>query len=287
MEQTQDTRFDPRAIKALAFDLDGTLLRPDKSVSARTLRALRSCMDQGIKLIITTGRARESGEVYRKLIGMTGPQVYYNGAEVADTEADKIIHLELLSPEPALFCVRLARERDLYYQVYFPAGIAGEGEVLMADRISEEAEQYRQSNKIPVAEGDLEEALSRPGLPGVIKGMFITAGENQEKIRPILRKRYGDSLCIVNSSPVFCETLAPGASKGTGLSRALRYLGLKPEETIAFGDEENDLPLFAAAGFSAAPANAIPKVQAAARFHIPANADDGVAVFLEEYLLAV
>jgi Cof subfamily protein (haloacid dehalogenase superfamily) len=241
-------------------------------------------MDRGIKLIIATGRARESGEVYRKHIGMTGPQVYYNGAEVADTEADKIIHLELLDSEPALFCVRLARERNLYYQVYFPSGIAGEGEVLMADRISEEAEQYRQSNKIPVVEGDLEAALSRPGLPGIIKGMFITAPENQAQIRPLLRERYGEALCVVNSSPVFCETLAPGVSKGAGLSHALRYLGLKPEETIAFGDEENDLPLFAAAGFSAAPANAIPAVRAAARFHIPSNDDDGIAAFLEEHL---
>jgi hydroxymethylpyrimidine pyrophosphatase-like HAD family hydrolase len=61
----------------------------------------------------------------------------------------------------------------------------------------------------------------------------------------------------------------------------MEHLALRPDEVIALGDEENDLPLFAAAGFSAAPANARPRVLAVADFHTGSNADEGPAAFLE------
>jgi len=278
--------------------LDDTLLRPDKTVSERTLRALRSCLKKGIRLIIATGRALASGEKYRELIGMGGPHVYYNGAEVADVSAGKVVYTKFVDPRPILYCVRLARQMGLYYQVFFPAGTVdapsrgaphrgaprrggqGSGEVLMAERITAEAEMYTKSSNVEVTVGDLEEQLAK--VPAVIKGMFITAEENQARLRSLLEGRYGDSIYITRSSPAFLETLAAGVSKGAGLSHALEYLNLKAEDTVAFGDEENDLPLFEAAGFSAAPANAKDKVLHAATFRIPANAEDGVAVFLEE-----
>jgi hydroxymethylpyrimidine pyrophosphatase-like HAD family hydrolase len=77
----------------------------------------------------------------------------------------------------------------------------------------------------------------------------------------------------------------PRVSKGEGLRIALDRRGLKPAEAIAFGDEENDLPLFAAAGFSVAPANAKEPVRRAADLLVPSNAEDGVAAFLEETFL--
>ncbi|MCL1815294.1 MAG: HAD family hydrolase [Treponema sp.] len=271
--------FDTGAIRAAVFDLDGTLLRPDKTLSGKTLRVLHSCMEKGMRLIIATGRSLVSGERYREQMGIRGPQIYFNGAKVADMSAGRIIHTQFIDPPPILFCVHLARQMGLYYQVYFSTGTAGE--ILMADRITEEAHFYRKSTSIEVFAGDLEEQLVR--TPAVIKGMFITLEENTKKIRPILQEQFGDSVCVVQSSPVFLETLAAGVSKGSGLAHVLEYVNLKPEETIAFGDEENDLSLFKTAGFSAAPANAAETVLNAAMFQIPSNSEDGVAVFLEKW----
>jgi hydroxymethylpyrimidine pyrophosphatase-like HAD family hydrolase len=72
-------------------------------------------------------------------------------------------------------------------------------------------------------------------------------------------------------------------SKGQGLKAAMKRLSIKSEEVIAFGDEENDLPMFSVAGFSAAPANAKESVKAGADIVIGSNAEDGVAAFLEKY----
>ena len=284
-----EKNFNPEKIKALVLDLDGTLLRPDKSLSDRNLRALRSCMEKNIRIILATGRAVESGEKYRKQIGTQGPHVYYNGAEVVDVSAGKIIHAQYIDPQPILFCVQLARQMNHFFQVYFPEGASGcshedgqtLGEVLMADRMTAEAEGYEKSAGVKIITGDLEDHLNK--VNAVIKGMFITAQENHEKIRSLLKEQFDESIYIVQSTPIFLEVLAKGVSKGSGLEHALDYLHIKKEHTIAFGDEENDLPMFKVAGFSAAPANAKETVRKAALFQIPAEAEDGVAVFLEKH----
>jgi len=280
--------FDPSRIRALAFDLDGTLLRPDKSLSQRTLRALRACMDRGIRVIIVTGRSLDSGERYRREIGAPGPHVYYNGAEVADLSAGKIIQTRFIEARELLFCVRLARETGTYFQIFFSTRAAdaffreGEssGEILVADRITAEAELYQKNSGVLVIAGDLEEYIAK--TPAAIKGLFISSEENLAKLRPMLEEHYGESLYLTRSSPTFLEILTAGVSKGTGLIHALEYLHLGREETIAFGDEENDIPMLETALFSAAPANAKKAVRDAAVFQIPSNAEDGVAAFLEE-----
>jgi len=278
--------FDSRTIKALALDLDGTLLRPDKTISDRTLNVLRLCIEKGIRIIITTGRAVDSGEKYRRLIGASGPQVYYNGAEVVDMNAGKTIHTRFVDPEPILFCVRLARQMGIFFQAFFPSENFNytskkSGEILIADHKTTEAEGYEKSTGLEVISADMEEHLAK--TKAVIKGMFITPEKNHDKIRSLLKEQFGESLYIVQSTPIFLEILAAGVSKGSGLEHSLEYLNIKKDNTIAFGDEENDLPMFDAAGFSAAPANAKDKVRKAALFQIPADTEDGVAVFLEEH----
>ena len=266
--------FNPDNIKALALDLDGTLLRPDKTLSERNLRALRSCMEKDIKIILATGRAVDSGEKYRKQIGTFGPHIYFNGAKVVDISAGKEIYTRYADTAPILFCVRLARQMGLFFQVYFPDG------TLIADRRTVEAEEYEKSSGVEIITGDLEEHLAKANA--VIKGMFITPEENHEKIRRSLREQFGQSIYIVQSTPVFLEILADSVSKGSGLKHALDYLRIKKENVIAFGDEENDLPMFEVAGFSAAPANAKETARKTASFQIPADSEDGVAVFLED-----
>jgi Cof subfamily protein (haloacid dehalogenase superfamily) len=279
-------------IKALASDMDGTLLLPDKTLGARTLKALGACMERGIKVILSTGRGVESVEPYRRTIGTTGPQIYYNGAEVLDMPGGTTIHAEPLDAAPVLFCLELARKKGLYLQVYFPAGAlpagtfgASDKEILLTEKLGPESEYYLKNSGLQARAGNLEAALSTPGLPGIIKAMFITKEEYHEELKNSIRERFGDSVTIVRSSPIYLEILAKGVSKGVGLAHALKYLDIDPKDTIVFGDEENDLSMFAAAGYSAAPANAVKASLEKASFRIGSNAEEGVAVFLEEAVL--
>ena len=86
---------------------------------------------------------------------------------------------------------------------------------------------------------------------------------------------------MARTYPTFLEIMNAGVSKGEGLKTAMKCRGLKMDELIAFGDEENDLPMFSVAGFSAAPSSAKEKVRQAADFVFGSNAEEGLASFLE------
>lgn len=274
--------IDPAKIKAFALDLDGTCLGLDGSLSDRTIRALKMCLHRGIQVILCTGRSIDAAEQYRLAIGAEGPMVYFNGAEVVDMPSETMVKATLLSLEVVDYCVDLARSRGLYYQVYFPGTPEHPRGILMAEHQAQETGMYRIHTGIQAVIGDLKQALAQPGLKGGVKGMFISEPLFHEDIRSQLVERFGKGIYIARTSRTFLEIMDAGVSKGMGLRCALAYQGLQDAPVIAFGDEENDLPLFEAATYAAAPANAKEAVLRAADFHFGPNTEDGLAELLEQ-----
>jgi hydroxymethylpyrimidine pyrophosphatase-like HAD family hydrolase len=178
----------------------------------------------------------------------------------------------------------------VHFQVFLP-GSAGDGtqpaapELLLIEKESPEADMYRGHTGLVPVLGDIMKAVSAPGFSGCIKGMFISDPSIHDALREKLVRQFGNSIAVVRSYPTFLEVLKAGVSKGEGLNTAMTARGLEAENVIALGDEENDLPMFGAAGFSVAPANAREKVKEAADLVIGANSEDGVAIFIEERLL--
>jgi len=276
---------DPKKIKALALDLDGTILNPVSVLSERTIRALKACRQRGIQIIIATGRAIEATEPYIKTLGAEGPMIYFNGAVVADMPTGETISSILLDKDAAALCVDLSREMGVYFQVFFPPEFSPDGKkiILMAEWEGPELEMYLNHTGLRAELGDLKKALGRPGLKGCIKGMFLAEPEVLASLRLKLVEHFGESVYIVQALRTFLEVMDARVSKGQGLKLAMERLSLRREEVLAFGDEENDLSMFEAAGFSAVPSNAKDKIKAAADLVVGSNAEDGVAAFLEEF----
>ena len=276
--------INPKNIKALALDLDGTVLLPGAVLGGRTRKALNACADRGIQIIICTGRATEAAERFRLPLGAAGPMVYYNGAEVVDMPAGKVLNATLLDAEAVDFCIDVSRSTGAYFQVYFPGPGYPEnaGTVLMAERQCAETEMYLNHTGIQAEIGDLKEAAAH-NPQGCVKCMFLAEPEILESIRPGVIERFGNRVFVTRSYRTFLEILNAGASKGAGLRRALELRGLRPDEVIAAGDDENDIPMFSAAGFSIAPANAKEPVLKLADRVIGSNAGEGLAEFLEDF----
>lgn len=281
-------------IKALALDLDGTLLLPGNTLGGYTVKILRECAEKGMKLIICSGRSPESAEKYREILGISGPMVYFNGAEIADTPpffgkksliAMKHFYPSLLNNEIIDFCVDISRDKNIYFQVYFPENLENSGKNLICRELLAENKMYFQHTGVQAVEEDIKKFIYNNKIEGSIKGMFIAGDEKLIEIKNILFERFGDSVYITRTSPVFLEVMPPSVSKGAGLKIALERLFVKAEETIAFGDEENDLPMFAVSGYSAAPENAKERIKEAADRIIAPNSEEGVAKFLEEIFL--
>jgi hydroxymethylpyrimidine pyrophosphatase-like HAD family hydrolase len=291
--------IDPRNIKALALDLDGTILRPDTTLSGRMTGTLRACRERGVQLVICTGRSVGAAEPFRAALGAEGPMVYFNGAELVDMPGARILETTLLEAEAVEFCVDMARAMGIHYQVFLPAatevpaeaavpGAIDTGtpgtppEVLMVERDGPEAELYRRRTGLVPVIGDIKKAIRAPGVKGCVKGMFIAERAAQDTIRRELARRFGGRLYVAGTYAAFLEIMAAGVSKGRGLETVMRRRDLAAGEVLALGDEENDLPMFGAAGFSAAPASAGEKIRSAADRVFGGNAEDGAAAFLEE-----
>ena len=281
-----EKKINPTAIKALSIDLDGTALLPGAILGGRTKECLKRLMAGGIQVIINTGRAIESSQRYYEALGVEGSMVFFNGAEIAEVPDIRVIDSRLTSLEVIDYGIDLARSMDIHFQIYLPAGFGpvkeSPWEALLIDKMRPEVEMYRKLSSITPVVTDLKAAINVPGLKGCIKGMFIIDPSLHDDIRRKMTDRFGSSIYIVRSFPTFLEIMDAGVSKGEGLKTVMRHRGLKPEEVIAFGDEDNDLPMFSVAGFSAAPSNAKENVKQAADFIYGSCADEGLAVFLED-----
>jgi Cof subfamily protein (haloacid dehalogenase superfamily) len=274
-------RIDPKNIQAIAIDLDGTVLNSDSRLTDKTIQTLKKCMESGIKVIIATGRSVAAAESYRACLGATGPMVYYNGAEVVDMPAGTLLDSHFVNQNIIAWCADLSRNEDIHFQVFFSSS-SGHDDILMAENPSKASDIYHARTGLSFQFGDLRKALSEPDPPACIKGIFIDDNKNLVRIRSLIEKKFGNAVNLVLSADFILETLAPGVSKGSGLTCALQRRNIDARNVISFGDEENDLPMFGITGFSAAPANARDSVKAAANIVIGSNDQDGVAVFLSE-----
>jgi len=279
-----------RKIKALAIDLDGTTLLPEGVLGVRTRDCLRNLISRGMQIIIATGRALEASEKYYSAIGATGSMVFFNGAEVVDVPTGKILYTNCINMEVVDYGIDVTRELGVHYQVYLPAGIspdtgqedpAFKWETLVIENYGAEAEMYQKHTGIVPVIRDLKNIAALP-LEGCIKGMFIADPSIHDEIRKRMKDRFGEQITVMRSYPTFLEVINKGVSKGEGLRIAMEHRGLKPEEVIAFGDEENDLPMFTVAGYSAVPANAREKIREQADIIYGPNTEEGLAVWLEE-----
>jgi Cof subfamily protein (haloacid dehalogenase superfamily) len=285
--------YDPKKIRGLAIDLDGTTLLPDGILGDRTRDCLQKLISKGMHIIISTGRAIEASEKYRSAIGAEGPMVFFNGAEVADVPSGRVLHTNLISLDVVDFGADIARELGIHYQIYLPAGISPDTgkkdpkqkwEALLIEKYGPEAEMYFKHTGVTPVIKDLKSIAALP-LDGCIKGMFIADPSLHDKVRQKMKDRFGDQITVMRSYPTFLEVINNGVSKGEGLRIAMQHLGLKSEEVIAFGDEENDLPMFTVAGFAAAPENAREKIRESADLIYGPNTAEGLAVYLEQVFL--
>jgi len=234
-----DHSIDINKIKALALDLDGTILHTDATLSERTVFALRRAIDRGIQVLIVTGRSPRATRGFIASIGTTGPMVFYNGATVMDVPSMTLKAATLLSPDIALGCAEIAQQRDIHFHVFLS------DDRLIYEHHRPEADQYaKRTGLYGGRTGSLLPAFGgRRGFRRVYKGMFIAEAPVLDSLQIELDRRFNGRLYRARSHSTFLEVMAPGVSKGNGLRIALALRGIDPGQTMAFGDAENDLPM--------------------------------------------
>jgi HAD superfamily hydrolase (TIGR01484 family) len=152
-------------------------------------------------------------------------------------------------------------------------------------KYGKEAELYYNHTGITPVIKDLKSIAAMANLKGCIKGMYIADPSFHDEIRRRIYGRFGDRISVLRSFPTFLEVINSGVSKGEGLKIAMKHRGLKQQEVMAFGDEENDLSMFTAAGFCAATQSAREKNRSAADVIYGPIEKEGLAEYLEKTFL--
>ena len=258
-------------VRLVATDMDGTLLDPGGRVTARTTRAVALARAAGIHVIPVTGRPPQALWELASIAGLGSHGVCSNGAALVDLDQGLLIEVEEVAGEIATALVDLIRE-----------AVPG---VLLATDDLECFSYERGFFPMPV---DWQEKLAevddvRPIVAtGCIKLIARTDGTTAADLIRLLEAEVGEVGHVTTSGLDWVDVGPPGVSKAYALERLCDRLGIHLNEVVAVGDNHNDLSVLAWAGQAMAPANAIPEVLAMVDRVLPSNAEEGVAVLLEE-----
>ncbi|MGW4552563.1 Cof-type HAD-IIB family hydrolase [Streptomyces sp. NPDC004365] len=268
--------------RLIATDLDGTLLRDDKSVSGRTVAALAAAEEAGIEVFFVTGRPARWMDVVSDHVHGHGLAICGNGAAVVDLHGGpgthRFVKVRELPRDNAVDAVRLLRD-------------AAPGTVYAIEQtygFYQEPDYPKLHMESPDLRAPAAELLARdaPGTQQpVLKILAYHPDLDPDAFLTLARLAVGNRASITRSSPsALLEISGPGVSKASTLALCCAERGISHEEVVAFGDMPNDVEMLSWAGQSYAMGNAHPDVIAAASGRTVANNEDGVAVVIERIL---
>ena len=271
-------------IRLIAFDLDGTLLDDRKKISERTLAALKRAGEKGIILVPATGRIR--GAIPKAVLEL--PFVHYlitlNGAVVWDLKKNTRIYQKIFDQEQSLELWDYMQPYDAMCDMY----LGGQGymeprnlEMLDTYVLFPEMIQLVKDTRKVIP--DVRDFICRSET-GVEKfNMYFVDRELQARVKADIKQRFPyvkATTSLVNN----IELNHTEADKGRGLTALCDYLGIRPEQAMAFGDGDNDTAMLIAAGCGVAMGNAEASVKEHADRITLTNEEDGLAAVIEEYI---
>ncbi|MFF2409950.1 HAD family hydrolase [Streptomyces sp. NPDC058092] len=267
---TAPARPRPLLFGVVATDLDGTLLRADLSVSARTRAALAQVAACGARHLVVTGRPAAGVRSLLAPLGYQGLAVCGQGGQLYDVGADRLLSSVSLNRTAARASVN--RISELAGPLELGVVTAGlNGEFLVTSGFGE---RVRHGWRLVERHADL---WARPLEKVLIRSPRLDDDELAERAE----RACAGALSVTHSGKHVVELLPPGVSKASGLAEAARRLGFTAADTIAFGDMPNDIPMLVWAAHGVAMGNAHAELRSYADEIAPSNEEDGVAAVLE------
>ncbi len=276
--KTNKKRWNKRMYKLIALDMDGTLLREDKTISEKTKEAIKQAKDKGVKVVLASGRPIEGLQKYLKELDLIGDEQYvvsYNGAVVQNTGTKEVINHITLQGSDLKDLYKVSQELNVNIHAFSNKGC-------ITPKMTKYSELEGTMNGIDVHVIDYNEVTADEPI---IKMMLVDEPEILEKVIAQLPKALYEKYTIVRSAPFFLEFLNIAVNKGEGVKALAEKLGIKQEEVICIGDAGNDEHMIRYAGLGVAMENGFDELKAIADYITGTNEEDGVAQVIEKFIL--
>lgn len=264
--------------RMLVLDLDDTLLKDDRTVSELTRRRLLEAQQQGMIVVLASGRPTYAMQHLAKELCLAeygGYFISFNGARITSCADQHILLSVDISHAQMCKLFDLAQEHGVYIQTYT------EDHILVS-----KDNEYTQIEKEITGMDVIECADFKAEIPKTaVKAMMLEHPDRLKEVEKALRPVVENELYMTITKPFFLEFMNPAVDKGKSLVTLAQHLNVPMKQVIAVGDSYNDISMIKAAGLGVAMGNAVEAVKQAADYETADNEHDGVARVVERFFL--
>ncbi len=257
-------------IDLIALDLDGTLLASDEQISSRNRLAIRRALENGIRVVLVTGRGTDTPIRISRELNLNLPVICCHGALTKDFGANRTLEHRPVPLQYAKRMVEFAEAQGLSLAVYSEEYFWRlEGSRVYMDDMTGPA--WREAKTFADVLHEAPTFLRFLGAESVA-AMRREFGDLPLNFR---YETWGD----FNE----CAVLSREASKENALKQLCADFQILPERVLAIGDSRNDVPMLRWSGVGVAMGNALPEVKQSVRYVTATNDEDGVALAIERF----
>jgi Cof subfamily protein (haloacid dehalogenase superfamily) len=264
----------PHSFKLAAIDLDGTLLGPDQRVSAENARAVRRLQDAGAQVVLASGRHHKAMQPFAVELPGVEWIVSCQGAELASVDRAKLLHRTFFHPHQSPETLALGKTLGFTTIAYTAEGVFTD-----CDWDAEMEHYSRLSGHRPLR-------LSTAELSNYDWGKVIWMGQPEQITRITTpTPPLPPPVQIVRTHARFLEFFPAHVTKASALEVLAARLSIAASDAVAFGDGENDIPMFDWAGFSVAMPHGWPAAISRAKMVAPPGPDETAFARAVDFLL--
>jgi Cof subfamily protein (haloacid dehalogenase superfamily) len=256
-------------MKILSFDLDGTLLTDDKKITERTIETLLMCKREGKILAFNSGRPTQF--IYSVL-----PEVFHedivissNGAMVYKNK--ELVHKNLIDKDTVWDIIQMVE--TVFQNMFFI--VEQDNRSLTGSKDKE----YNREMFCEYHEFNKEDILDSPKL------LLKTKDLDYFDLNILNRLIPESCRLIFTDNMDFAQVVHQDTNKLYGIKKILEMGKMDLGNLVAFGDDLNDTEIISWAGYGVAMGNAVDEIKFMSSYIADTNEEEGVAKFLEEYLL--
>ncbi len=262
------------------MDLDGTLLRDDKSIPDNNINALKKMNEMGIDIVIASGRSYMSLKNMNDELGIgniKGYNIAFNGSSIFERCPYNLIYDKKIDSKTSLHIHTFLKSFNAEIFVYAD-------NMLWVENITDTVIRYsRHSMILPKRTRNLRQACK------LSANKIITIGDNK-KLKEIQREFYNTKMCEnINccfSSNNLLEFNTVNDNKGTAVKYIMNLPEFKGKRSLAIGDSYNDIPMLEECDFSLVPSNSNAEVKNSAKAVLTTDNNDGIlSEVLEKYII--
>lgn len=262
-------------IRLLLADVDGTLVTPDKILTARAIEAVGALRTAGILFAVTSGRPPRGMSMLVQPLELSTPIAAFNGGLFARPDMS-VIEQQVIPADVVPSVIELLDSHGLGVWLYRGA------DWLVLDPRGPHVERESWTVRFDPTPITSFEAVH--DNVAKIVGVSDDYGAVQ-KAAQAAQDELGDHVSAARSQPYYCDVTHPDANKGCVVSYLSRHYGIAPGEIATIGDMPNDVLMFSRSGLSIAMGNASHEVQRCARRVTTSNEDEGFANAVERFVL--